>query len=715
MRHLIKGSVPDKWKGRCRKILRAFLGSDAEDKNLKILHRLALGASVSAFLCFSLLVYGPLKLYVSGNDEMWFSFRSLYRPVILITLMGMVLSTSVLSLIPGKIHKLLCCLAFGVGLGFYIQIAFFNISYGSGVLDGSQIAWKDYTTYGAIDSAMWAACIALPFALFMVFKRSWRNILMIAAAFIMLLQIGGLAIHIYQNQNSLDRFSHEVTVEGAYELSEDDNTLVFVLGSMDRDYYEAYKAAHPEVMEELEGFTEYNNAVATGAGSIVSFPSLLTGEVYKKDIRYTDYIKGVWKDENLYDLLSDEDVDVRIFCDELYFSNSAVSKIENVVDRAQDSASYRRITSTMYRYTLYNSMPHYLKPYFWMSLSQYQNYKSNNTYSPNNDERFFADYRAHGGFSYTDDYSAALRVYYLQGAKAPYRLTKDGTKSKSATSREEQIEGDFNCILAMIEDLRKDGKYENARIIITADNGEVGMGQNIMLLYKDKGESKGYGTTDAAVTLFDLPATLASTVTDDYSAYGSGKTFKDVETYSRYRRRYFYRDAGSNADSRIDEYVTALAQDFKNGLKLVNSYYVNGGKIDDYKLGTELTFASDETAAIYCKKGFGRTNGWRTIMYSPEAVMEIPFDSIPDNIQDLHAYFAVLNIYEETRCVIYANDHRVYDGRLDSVIRQNGLNFLIPESLIGSDKRLTLRFSFPDIAKENSSIMALTSFKIYRQ
>lgn len=685
-----------------------------EDKHEKLKHRLAFGATISAFFCLTLLAFGPMRLYISGNDQMWFSFRSLLTPVIIVSLIALVVMTAILSLPPAKFHKILCCLVFGLAVGFYIQSGFLNISYGSGVLDGSQIAWKDYTTYGAIDSAMWAACLALPFAVYMVFKHSWRHILMIAAAFILLLQIGGLAINIYQNQSSLDKLSHEVTGEGAYDLAEEDNTLVFVMSSMDREYYENYKKAHPEVTEALEGFTEYNNALATGSGSMVSFPSLLTGDIYKKETRYTDYISSIWKDKNVYDLLSKNDVDVRIFCDDLYFGNAAVRKIENVVDRAQDSKSYRAITSTMYRYTLYNSMPHYLKRFFWMSLRSYADYKSNNTYTAYGDDKLFGDYAANGGFAYTDDYKSALRIYHLQGAKAPYRLNADGTKSKSTTSLETQIEGEFGCILTMLEDLKQNGKYKNARIIITADNGDKGLGQNIMLLYKDKGKKQGYRISNAPVSLFDLPATLASAYTSDYSAYGSGMTFKDVEQKaSADRERSFYRDAGSNADSRIDEYVTTSEMSSPNGLKLVDSYYINGGKVESYVLGKELTFASDETAAIYCTRGFGHTNGWRTIIHGPEAVMEIPIDSIPDNIQDLHAFFDVLSIYEETRCVIYANGSRVFDGKLNSVIRQNGLNFLIPASYIGSDNKLTLRFTFPD--KPDSSIMALTSFKIYHQ
>ena len=690
------------------------MGNDMEDKHLKLKHRLAFGAAMSAFFCFSLLVYGPLKLYVSGNDEMWFSFHSLLIPVALVSLAGFAVGTAILSLPPGGIHKLLCCLCFGVALGLYIQCGFFNISYGSGVLDGSQIAWKDYTTYGAIDSAMWAACLVFPFAIYMVFKRSWRHILMIGAAFILVLQIGGLAINIYQHQSSLDKLSHEVTDEGEYELSGGDNTLIFVMSSMDREYYEEYREEHPDAASQLTGFTEYDEAMATGADTMVSFPAMLTGEVYKKDSKYTKYISDTWQRNNVYDLLSRSGADVRIYCDDLYFGNGAVRKVANVVDRAQDASSYRTITTTMYRYTLYNSAPHYLKRFFWMSLNKYASYKSNITYTAYGDSILFSGYDENGGFDYDTPYKSAVRIYHLQGAKSPYRMDKAGRKVNATTSREEQVEGEFNYILRMIRDLKENGKYDDARIIITADNGELGYGENALLLYKDKGSSEGYRVSHAPVSLFDLPATLASTVTDDYSGYGTGVTFTDAENLPYNRRRLFYRNAGSNADSRIEQYVTTTSPESDNGLQLVTNYIINGGKVDPYILGTELTFASDETAAIYCKSGFGHTNGWRTIIRGSSASMQIPIANIPSNIEDLHAYFNVLNIYEETRCVINANGRRVYDGRLDSSVRQTGLNFLIPDSVIGTDNTVDLEFIFPE-TEGNKNIMALTSFKIYHQ
>ena len=685
-----------------------------EEKHLQLKHRVAFGTAMGGFLSVTLLVFAPLMLYVKGNDDMWFSFRTLIAPIAMVATIGFFVISAVLSFTPRTIHKLLCCLTFGLALGFYLQCTFFNISYGSGVLDGSQIIWRDYTTYGAIDSAMWAGCIALPFALYMVFKHSWRHALMIAAGLIAILQVGTLAVNIYQNQNTLDKLSHEVTQAGIYDLADEDNTLVFIVSSMDNSYFQDYKKSHPELEKELTGFTEYDNTLATGAGTMVSLPSLMTGEVYKKDTKYSDYIDSIWSGSNLYSLLQENAVDVRIYCDDMYFGNGAVRKVDNIVDRVQDTDSYRVIGATMYRYTMYNCMPHYLKRFFWMNIKDYSDYKSNNIFNPLNDDVLYANYNDNDGFDVIKKYHKALRIYQLQGAKETYCLDSSGAKVSDGTSLQEQIEGDFKIILDMIRNLKDRGLYKNARIIITADNGELNQGQNPMLLYKDMGQITGYTVSDAPVSLFDLPATLASTVTSDYRDYGSGTTFKDAEKAAADRRRLFYRNAGSNAASRIEEYrCTGEASDPKS-LEKIAEYRINGGNVDSYTLGTELTFTTDETAAIYCSEGFGHTNGWRTIIHGNRAVMEIPLNKVPENIEDLHAYFNVLTIYEKTPFQIYSGGEEIYQGELNSVIRQNGLNFLIPIDTLDRNT-LRLEFVFPEIEDASTNVMALTSFKIYNQ
>lgn len=695
-----------------------------EEKDNKLKHRLAFGLSVSLFLVFSLLIFGPLSLYISGSDDLWFSFNALLLPVLIVSGIALVVLTLVTSLPTKKFHKILCCLVFGIALGLYIQGNFFNIRYGSGVLDGSKIVWADYTTYGAIDSAMWAACLALPFAFVMVFKKHWRKILMGVSAAIVLIQVITLSTLIIQNNDKINKITYDATREGIYDLSNKDNTLVFVLDTLDEKYYQNFKNTTTQDYEtKLAGFTEYTNTLSTGARTIIGLPAMLTGEPYKKDKFYSKYIEDIWDKDTIFDMYDEKGVDARVFTDSVYFGKGAVNTVKNVVDKTRSTESYKAMTKTMYKYTIYSYFPHYLKKYFWLDTADFNAYKGDDTYSSANDPKFYREYFENDGFKYTDEYDSAVRIYHLAGAHAPFSLDKNGEKTKNSTV-EDQIEGEFLNVFKMLDDLREDGKYKDANIIITADHGDYMYGQYQILLVKESGSDTGYETNDASMTTFDLPSTLASYVTDDYKSYSTGITFDEASKNEKPNRaRYFYLNTGDNAESRIEEYKCTTHASKKENLKLVDCYYVNGGKINDYKLGSELSFTGDDTATMYCTEGFGHSTGFRTPLRGPHSQMVIPIDKIPGDVDNLNVYFEVFSIGEKTPCTITANGKEVFNQTLSNSLKTYGINLKVPISLIGDDNTLTLDFDFPDIdeseydldTNERTITISFTKFKIYAQ
>ncbi len=686
----------------------------------KFSHRLLLSFSVSVFFVYTLCLYGPLKLFIENKDILWFSFDATLIVTIIISIAILIITTFLSALPKGMIHHGICCLIFALALGLFIQGNFLNIDYGSGVLDGSEIAWKDYTTYGAIDSAVWAACLAMPFAFFMVFRTQWRKILMFSSIGLLVVEIVILSSLIVQNSSSLDKVTYEVTRDGIYELSDDDNTVVFVLDSFDDKYLDKIKKDFPDYKERLSGFTEYDNALATGSGTSVALPSLLTGDVFTKETKYDNYIEDIWDNGTVYSLLKKNDVDTRIFAQTAYFGTEAKDDIENIVDYMDGASAYATMAGTIYKYTAYTYAPHYLKKYFWLDLDTISTYKSKNAYSLN-DAQFYSDYVRNEGFNYTDKYENAVRIYNLDGARPPYKLTKSTIKSINTTSLSDQIYGCFNCIFAMIEDLKENGVYDDATIIITANIGNKGLTQHPVLLVKEKGSTEEYTISNAPVSQFDFAPTLASSVTDKYEKYGSGRTFFDFEDDAT-RTRYFYLNTGENSETRIEQYSTRSDADDIDNLRLLDNFY-STTSVSKYRLGTSLTFAMDATANMYCTDGFSATTGWRTPMAGPHAQMLIPIASIPSDAEDIHVFFGVHSVSKASNCVIYANGHQVFSAKIDKSFVKDGLNFTVPCSLIGDSNTLTLDFVFTDIKNSESELeqnkrtktVSLETFKMYTQ
>ncbi|MBQ4128760.1 MAG: hypothetical protein IJD68_03200 [Ruminococcus sp.] len=691
-----------------------------DNKYDKFGHRLALGAACSLFLVFTFVLYAPLKLYLENKDVLWFNFESTLTASLILSAVTLIIFTLILALPKRIVHTGLCCLVFALALGLFLQGNFLNIDYGSGVLDGSEIAWKDYTTYGAIDSAVWAACLAMPFAFWMVFRTQWRKILIFASIGLVLVQAVILTSQISNNSNNLSKVTFEVTRDGIYELSEDDNTVVFVLDSFDNEYLKKIKRDFPDYEERLGGFTQYDNTLASGSGTSIALPSLLTGEVYKNDTTYSSYLESIWDNGTVYSLLKKNDVDTRIFAQTAYFGTEAKDDIENIYDYMDTKVARLSMAGTIYKYAAYSYAPHYLKPYFWMDLDTISSYKSDNAYSLD-DAQFYSDYVAKQGFSYTDSYSDCVRIYHLSGARTPYTLTKNTIKSATTTSLDEQIYGCFNCIFSMIEDMKNSGVYKNSTIIITANMGNKELTQNPLLLIKEAGSTKGYQTSDAPLSTYDLAPTLASKVTYDVTNYGSGKTYFDFEDDAT-RTRYFYLNTGENNKTRIEQYSTRSDAADTEQMRLLDSFY-SSKKASKYRLGTSRTFAMDATANEYCIQGFCSTTGWSTALAGPQSQMVIPISSIPSDAEDIHVFFGVSNIHKASNCVIYANGKQVFSAKINQSFSNDGLNFTVPARLIGDDKTLRLRIVFPEISDDEFLIdqnkrtktFSVQTFKMYTQ
>ena len=47
----------------------------------------------------------------------------------------------------------------------------------------------------------------------------------------------------------------------------------------------------------------------------LSVPAMLTGDVYKKDTKYTEYVSRAWNNYNVFDVLQKNDCDARVYSD----------------------------------------------------------------------------------------------------------------------------------------------------------------------------------------------------------------------------------------------------------------------------------------------------------------------------------------------------------------------------------------------------------------
>ena len=248
------------------------------------------------FFVFTLIFYGPLGLYLANSQELWFDLKSVLTIVSLTSIIGLVLSIPFL-ILTKKFGQLLTKILLGVTIALYVQGTYINIRYGTGVADGSKIVWGDYTKYGVIDTAAWLLMLAIPFIIGKLFKDREKIILTLIAVFLTLIQIPALAVQMIGYIPN-EQAGMIITSEGINEFAKE-NIIIFTLDTVDEEYYEEFLKDHPDYVNDLEGFVQYDNAMASGGKTMIAIPSMLTGQPFKYDDSYSSYLNTIWTDDNV--------------------------------------------------------------------------------------------------------------------------------------------------------------------------------------------------------------------------------------------------------------------------------------------------------------------------------------------------------------------------------------------------------------------------------
>ncbi len=672
------------------------------------------GTAISFFFAFTVLFYGPLSLYLPNSEEFWFKLSDLMKVIVPFSLAAFIGAGVVLALLPEKISSFFIKLFFGVSLAFYIQGNYININYGTGVLDGSKIDWSKYTTYGIINTAIWAAAIILPFIVCWIIDR--RNagekkkesdihitslqVLAIAAAFFTLIQIPALTA---QSLSYHPNESTEFTIldKGEFELSDKDNIVMFILDTMDEAYYQDFIKAHPEYTKELTGFTHYDNAVTSGARTPIAVPSMFTGKPFTRKETYSKYKSKVWGEENALSVLNDAGYDIGFYSEAVLFSRENVDYISNFSDTGAKVGSEYKFLKKVYKLDLYKFLPHFLKRYVWFDTAEFDSAMETDKNSAFvlNDYDFMQDYKEQG-FTVSQDNDKIMRIYHMKAAHQPYSLLEDGTKNQDGKATlQSQNTAIMNFVAQVLSDMKDKGVYDDSVIIILADHGDLDLKQWPMFLLKEKGAEGEYKTDHAPVSFYDLPVYLAGF---------AGKELKDQKYASDLlalkegdkRTRYFVRHSGGINESIIEEYTTEGNAGDPDSFKLKERHEDSDVEAEPYVLGTELDFGIEETGNQYAEEGFATNTGMRTILRGPYAKLVIPLKDVPSS-GDLSVFIktskATIGKRVKHPLIVKANGEEVLETVTDNKLAKEGIKFKVPADKIGKDKKLTIELNFTDI------------------
>lgn len=686
----------------------------------KVKNLLGKRIAIVIFFVFTVCLYGPFSIFFPNAEELWFSLSMVTGIVLPVSLATFVILLLLSLIVPDDKLHLFTKLFFGLSLAMYIQGNYINISYGGGVQDGTEIIWSNYTWYAIVDTLAWILCFSVPFIVDIVVKgdsKKFHKAIVATSILLTVIQIPAFlsqALTFRPNQNA----EVNITTKNMFEISDRENVLIFMVDTLDEQYYETFIEANPEYKEKLNGFVHYENAVAAGGRTIVGFPAMFTGTPFTRQNTYSDYLSAVWSAPNAFSLMNEAGYEVNVYSEPVLFSIETIDYLANFEYGGGKLGSAAILAKKLYKMDMYKFAPHLLKPAFWYTTSELDEAKEINNSYVSDDPDFYARFDS-TGFTVNPDKAKVFQLYHLEGAHSPFKMDEKGNRSKSTL--EKQVVGTFYRISQMLDDLRAKGLYDDATILIIADHGDKGNTGHFAFLLKEAGATGEYRSSTAPLSGFDLAPYLASLAGKELTGLPYSEDLTQLQEDSIRERHMFYNTSG-NSRLQVREYVYKGAA--RDGGKVITTFDDSWAANIPVELGRVLSFAEDATANSYTVEGFGNNTGFRTKLFGPYVKMEMPLAQIPKD-GGLKAHFTVYNKMPASvkKIIVTANGVRVFEGEITKELLAAGLDFTLPMETFKDSNMLILEFAFPELdesemelsVKKRTETLSFVSFVIEKQ
>lgn len=549
-------------------------------------------ATVIVFFVFTIGIYAPLEMYLMNIDEFWFGFSDIMPTVSAVFLIG-----GIVLCIPGifikkRVLNNYIAFIFGCALTVYIQGNFLNLDVG--VLNGASIDWSQYRDNFVRNLALCILFIIIPVVCVNLKIELTKKVMAYAAALMTMMQMVSLVVtfltvgmpHI-NKQDDDNNVQMYVSSKNLFNLSEDENVVVLLCDMFDDRYFDKILPAHPELREELSGFTQFTNSTGNYSTTHYSVGTLMVGSYFHNDVPFADQLNRAYSDVKMFQALKENGYRLDIYTKPDYTPSDMWQKedISNYIEGKEEIGNYPLFVKYLYQMVMCRYMPDILKPYIWMDGTEFSTLKAMDNECPSYDSEsnmFFYNALKENGIE-TQVGEKAFKFIHFNGAHYPWRLNENIEEvEESETSELENAWGAFQIALEYIDGMKEKGVYDNSAIIIMADHGLYGNGTltNPVLLVKPRGATGELAFSEAPVSHHDFqPSILYLAGLNDDQRYG--KSFFDIgenEERQRLFYQYYLQEDGYQANFRLIEYEIDPESNKRENFHLTDVEYLPTGE-----------------------------------------------------------------------------------------------------------------------------------------
>ena len=544
----------------------------------------------------------PLDIYQANKAELNYWISDMILGLLLLFLFSAAIIFAVLFVVPPMAYKVLRGLAVGGGLMIFLQSNYLNAGLRSltadGVLTISDIVGK---TTVIVNTIVWIIVVGGCTAASILIKKTDITrlaaiVLALVICFTQVLNVLVILMNGVEKVSTMDEIRKEdenfvpsfLTFKNLNTVAQDNNIVVFVVDRFDASYYEENEQMCNGYLNDFGGFTYFSDHTSMYNFTYPSVAYLATRTtVASNNEDRKDYFTRAWQQNQTLSKLDEQGYDINIYTDPYYGYYDAYyfpDYVDNV-ERVSEESVYRikagllRTTYYSAMMSLYRILPFCLKDVATLFSNvftddvKYTSTELLNTQASANMKHAYDEVRK---VDFTKNGNKNFTMLHFSGC---HDLIYDENWNQASTSTIPIVlKHSFSVIDEYIDEMKKQGVYENSTIIITGDHGSptdwYGHKQwstMTALFVKPANVSGGaLQTNTAQVSHENLWATIFKSEGIAFDESVFGQSVFDVDPSVNHTRRHFNAMVEDDGGWVYVPYeITGPGKDFSNW-KIIN-------------------------------------------------------------------------------------------------------------------------------------------------
>lgn len=487
-KRLVRRRIPEKKKRDFRTLWEQRKGRGAP------------AALISVIVPFIVFIVAPFEIYCSNIAELRFALVDFLPLSVMMGIACAAVLFAILWLLPKNIYNIFSAVLAAVGLMLFVQGTYLNQGIDS--LAGDNVGAGGVSTVTmVVNTIVWALVIIGAIVAAVLLTPKKEDYLRIGIILLCVTVLGtqliscltlsltteGVFLPLQERANTVveddegnirDTRVHCMTKKNITTLSRKNNVFIFCVDRFDDRYAAETFQKHPEIFEDLDGFTYFNDNISLYGHTYPAVTYMITRSELPIDGHRSEYLDSAWRNAETLKTLKKNGYSVNIYTDPYYGYNSAAA-MSGVADNVIPTESNEYIVTNplklwgqMIRMALYRCLPMVMKDMVGdLNSSIFNNYIQYEADHPeySSDMKNIFDTVTGTDFE-TVDNNVFTFLHFSGCHGVDYDAEWGDVDPSESTDITISVKNSFKIIGRYLEEMKRLGVYDDATIIITGDH-----------------------------------------------------------------------------------------------------------------------------------------------------------------------------------------------------------------------------------------------------